>query len=605
MKRLLLALLLLLPGPALAYPARGGALGGAADTGGVSGGTAHCPYDTNATDLCGADTVTDGEGMTGSDNFFLTLAPTSGQNYNAQVVATIDPGNVLNISSIPGGGTPFQDNLGHLIKRTISNPSAAVPIPAGIYVQSQISGTAGGVGRYQLSGSGTIQPSQTFNAIARPPWNLCGIDYGCGKSASVTTLKDPAISANWTGTGCTYAATGGAIGPKVTCNISSPTTISGFDFSTIGGHACTSVRFGTASADFTIENNRFEEDGTCMPMITGSVVFFSQALFTPTINITIRHNTIIGHASDDIGRCAATGSQYPCFNKQSTGTFSFFNFTNAGNTYIYYNYFKDFPGRVAGTSTGTPCAGPTTPTSGGSAYFGANYNTGTFPRVVSGHGAMKSQSCYYFYEDLYNVSFWPTNGSQQTTLTAVYSMDPNTDYNGTYKGDHNLIIANPLQGATSTASVTFNYSVATTGVVTVTSGTAYPGLGIQGADAYLYNALGGNTYNYDCAFNPPGTSLLCGSYGSTFGTAYMQNQGPGTGTASLVSPALAGYAIGHAHGTIHQIIFDTNYIDSLSYSTSAFGLNAGTCENTSIITNNLDIRTLTNLDTSTTVAGGC
>lgn len=126
-----------------------------------------------------------------------------------------------------------------------------------------------------------VQSAGTMALNFVPPWKVPFVDYATGIDAAYSgALKDPATE-NWSGTGCTYSATGNALGgPQLSCNaVTGNLTLNGFNFSEVGGHGCTAV-FAAPQTGFTvtISNNYFGrgtatygQSGTCFGLgINGS-----------------------------------------------------------------------------------------------------------------------------------------------------------------------------------------------------------------------------------------------------------------------------------------------------------------------------------------------
>ena len=229
-----------------------------------------CPYGYNLGDGCPQAPP---NGSWQQANYFTSYAPGSGQIYTSPIPSGAISGGVLTISGVPAStaataawaakatsiqvpsgltlaaglivydqnrgtnlgtiasysGTTLTFNFPYLrvasatstdtlVFKAIATGSETIQgagIPPGVFVSSNGSGS-GGNGTYNLTNAGGLTiGSESMTAVRRPPWNMCGIDYGCG--AYATSFADPATASI---PGCTYSYNGNVIDTSTGASIS-------------------------------------------------------------------------------------------------------------------------------------------------------------------------------------------------------------------------------------------------------------------------------------------------------------------------------------------------------------------------------------------------
>lgn len=131
---------------------------------------------------------------------------------------------------------------GGWIHGTVSNCPMGLSYPDGC-----VGAPVGGNVQYSnFFTSRALQSGQTYTT--RPPWNVAGVDYAIGISASAFPLKDPTTAP--LPTGCSFASN------TVTCGgTAADITFDGWDF---GLHNCTYLNFqGTATGNLIVRNSNF------------------------------------------------------------------------------------------------------------------------------------------------------------------------------------------------------------------------------------------------------------------------------------------------------------------------------------------------------------
>ena len=577
---------------------------GMGDSPGVSGGTADCPYDTYASDGCGAAPH---YGLYKQGRVaYLAYASQSGQNYVTTFTGSVS-NSVLTVASVVG--TPFacsgaSDSLCH---QTIHDAGGA--LPDGVYIKSQLSGSAGGVGAYQLSGSGASIHSQSFSAYLGPPRNMPGVDYGIGAYTAV--LSDPA-TVDFTSTGCTYIATGGIHnGPRINCagGTANPANLAHLDLSAVGGHGCTEIVLNSSIPSGTVVNI---DDVSLDPSIAssgcvnwlgsgGAFVFSNGAMTNVTINIT--NATVYGHGDDSYGSRAASGGN---LNPAATGgTATFSAGDSSGNMSVTYSTFVQFPAHVLAFSDvhTTNCATSYVAVSDQT----VNYNYfDTSSQRPQTHGDLSQMYC--FDVGSYKGNTIVYSNTAAVDMSTIVPSDLSGAWNNSFVFDNNWMIINFAGGINPDLSdIHVDVSVANPGggqpgtltISNVPGGyTIYRGLTFATYQAVLYQQISPGVWTYDCGANTVSGdgAIVCPDTNASRGifeeipSSNISRSGV-TLSLNMANNGLAAFLHGHYQygGEIKDNWVDGSGISNTRAGTSYWQLSSGVCAVPVTISGNIDM----------------
>jgi len=578
---------------------------GMGDSPGVSGGTANCPYDTYATDGCGAAAhygfFRQGRGA------YLAYASQSGQNYVTTFTGSVS-NSVLTVASVVG--TPFacsgaSDSLCH---QTIHDAGGA--LPDGVYIKSQLSGAAGGVGTYQLSGSGASIHSQSFSAYLGPPRNMPGVDYGIG--AYTAMLSDPA-TVDFASTGCTYSATGGIHnGPKINCAgaTANPANLAHFTLSAVGGHGCTEIVLNSSIPSGTVINiDDLDLDPSvassgCVNWLTnGGAFIFTNGNMTNVI-VNISNITVYGHGDDSYGsRAASAGNSSPA---ATGGTATFLSIKSSADQSLTYSALIQFPAHALALNDTVTANCTTSYVAVAKQSLNYNYFDTTSQRPQT-HGDMSQTYCFDVASYKSNTILWSNTGAAD--MSTIVPGDLSGAWNNSFVFDNNWMLIN-VPGGVNPDIADFNVDVSVAnpgggapGTLTISNVpggyTIYRGMAFNTYQAVLYQEISPGVWTYDCIANTVSGdgAIVCPDTNSSRGifeeipSSNISRTGVAL-TTNLTSNGFMGLLHGHYQngGEIKDNWVDGSGISSARSGTTYWQLNSAVCGVAFTISGNIDMR---------------